>query len=320
MFASALHSPHPSRAAAVAFLCAALHAAPAQRPALDSAQLIADIAALAADSMEGRRLGTAGGARARAYVTRAFARVGLVPRADSFPWPSGVTGATGAERQGVNVLSELSGTKYPHRYVVVSAHYDHIGIRDNTIYNGADDNASGTAGVLALAHWFKAHPPENSIIFALFDGEESGELGSKAFVAKPSVPIEAIIANVNLDMVGRNAKGELYAAGATPWPVMKPLLDSIVAVAPVHLRLGHDDGIGQNNWIHQSDQGAFHDARIPFVYFGVEDHPDYHKPTDKLNGIQAGFCYRSVQTVAEFVGRLDAALDRVAAVRTARTP
>ncbi len=273
-------------------------------PALDSARLVADISALAADSMEGRRIGTPGGARARAYLLRAFARIGLTPARDSFP--SHFTAkARAGETEGVNLTGVIRGTKQADRYLIVSAHYDHLGVRDGVIYNGADDNASGTAAVLAMAQWFKAHPPEHSIIFALFDGEESGLLGAKDFVANPPVPLDRIVADVNLDMVSRNVNGELYASGATPNPSMKPLLDSIAAIAPVKLLLGHDTGIGENNWIQQSDQGPFATKKIPFMYFGVEDHPDYHKPGDKIGHIEPGFYYRCVQTIAEFVRRLD---------------
>ena len=282
-------------------------------PQLDSARLIANLSTLAADSMEGRRIGTPGGARARAFLLREFTRIGLAPAKDSFPAPFVAKGRAG-EVSGVNVVGMLRGTKHADRYLVVSAHYDHLGVRNGVIYNGADDNASGTAAVLAMAQWFKAHPPENSIIFALFDGEESGLLGAKAFLETPPVPLERIVADVNLDMVSRNEKGELYASGASPYPVMKPLLDSIAKIAPVKLILGHDTGAGQDNWIQQSDQGPFHTKKIPFVYFGVEDHPDYHKPGDKVGHIEPGFYYRCAQTIAEFVRRLDRGLDRVAAV------
>lgn len=288
-------------------------------PVLDSTRLLADISALAADSMEGRRIGAPGGARARALLLRALVQAGLAPVAGGFSLPFRASGRGGARLEGVNLAGMVRGTKRPDRYMVVSAHYDHLGtgraVNGDSIYNGADDNASGTAGVLALARWFRVHPPENSILFVLFDGEEAGELGSKAFVEHPPVPLADVIANVNLDMVSRNASGELYAAGAALYPVMRPLLDSLVAVAPVSLRLGHDTGRGQDNWTSQSDHESFHVMRIPFVYFGVEDHADYHTPRDEVERIQPGFYYRAVQTVAEFVTRLDKALDRVAAVR-----
>ncbi len=304
-------------------------AAHAQRtpalPALDSARLVADLSALSADSMEGRRVGTPGGARARAWLQRAISRIGLVPAADSFAQPftfSGRGGAATNGMNGVNMVAIVRGTAHPDRYIVASAHYDHVGVRapgvnGDTIYNGADDNASGTTALLAIAAWAKAHPPENSIIFAWFDGEEAGERGARAFVEHPPVPLEKIMANVNLDMVGRNVKGELYAAGATPFPVMRPLVEATAKVAEVKLLLGHDSGVGQNNWTNQSDQGAFNDKKIPWVYFGVEDHPDYHKPSDEFSRIEPAFFVRAARTVADFVRRLDAGLDGVAAVRAA---
>jgi hypothetical protein len=287
----------------------------ARRPALDSVRLMADISALAADSMEGRRIGTPGGARARAYLLRAFSGIGLTPLGNGFATSFSVTARGLASTDGVNLVGLVRGTRHGDRYIVVSAHYDHLGMRGTEIFHGADDNASGTAGVLALAQWFEAHPAENSLLFVLFDGEESGDLGSRAFVTRPPVPIDGIVADVNLDMISRNARGELWVAGASPFPILKPLLDSTAAASGVILRLGHDTGAGQNNWIQQSDQAAFADKRIPFAYFGVEDHPDYHRSTDTVDRIQPGFFYRSVQTVADFITRLDRALDQVAAVR-----
>jgi hypothetical protein len=298
-------------------LRAPMPGAPPDVPALDSARLIADISALAADSMEGRRIGTPGGARARAFLLRAIAAIGLSSVRDSFPMHFSVKQPAGTVLDGVNVAGVIRGAMHPNRYIVLSAHYDHLGVRNGAIYNGADDNASGSAAVMAMARWFKLHPPENSIIFAWFDGEEEGLLGARAFLGDPPVPIGSIVANVNLDMVSRNVNGELYASGATPYPVMKPLLDSIAAIAPVKLLLGHDTGMGESNWIGQSDQGAFYSKQIPFVYFGVEDHPDYHKPGDKVEHIQPGFYYHCAQTIAEFVRRLDLGLDRVALVRAA---
>jgi hypothetical protein len=291
------------------------HGAPPAIPVLDSARLLADMSALAADSMEGRRIGTAGGARARAFLLRAITAIGLSPARDSFPMHFSARSLLAGAVNGVNLAAVVRGTVHADRYVVLSAHYDHLGVRDGAIYNGADDNASGAAALLEMARWFKAHPPANSIVFAWFDGEEEGLLGAKAFLERPPVPVGRVVANVNLDMVSRNVKGELYASGATPYPVMKPLLDSVAAIAPVTLLLGHDTGLGESNWIQQSDQGAFASRGIPFVYFGVEDHPDYHTPRDTMAHIQPGFYYRCVRTITEFVRRLDSGLDRVAAVR-----
>ena len=292
---------------------------PATLPALDSARLLADISVLAADSMEGRRVGTPGSARARAFLLGEFARIGLAPLTDSVPSPFTIRGRTGLgpEVSGVNLLAVIRGTVHPDRFIVLSAHYDHLGVRDGQVFNGADDNASGTCAVLAIAQWLTAHRPENSVIIALFDAEESGDLGSKAFVANPPVPLARMAADVNLDMVSRNAKGELYAAGGTPNPVLRPLVDSVAALAAVKIIQGHDGAkAGQDDWTQQSDQGAFATRKVPFMYFGVEDHPDYHRPTDKVEHIDPAFYYRATRAIAEFVVRLDRALDRVAAART----
>ena len=277
-------------------------------PALDSAQLIRDLYNLAADSMEGRRIGTPGGERARTYLLARLKAIGNPPlQGSDFAVPFTTQGRGGNAIAGTNLVAVVKGTRTPDRYIVLSAHYDHVGVRNEQIYPGADDNASGTTAVLAIAAWLMAHPPAHSVIIALWDGEETGLLGSRAFVASPPVPLEKIIANVNLDMVGRNEKGELYAAGTTPNPQFKPLLDATIKVSEVTLKAGHDSGGGHEDWTTQSDQGSFNAKKIPWIYFGVEDHPDYHKPTDFPNRIEPGFFFRSATTVAEFVRRLDVA-------------
>ncbi len=300
---------------AIAVACARGTASAAQSPAggalpaLDSARLIGDLFRLAHDSMAGRGAMTPENAKARAWLVSEFRRIGLEPVGGSYeqPWVRPRRNSADSLR-GANVLGQLRGRTDAAKVLVVSAHFDHVGTRNGQVYNGADDNASGTAAVLAMAAWFKAHPPAHTIIFALWDAEESGLQGARAFVAAPPVPLAAIAANVNLDMVSRNEKGELYAAGATPWAQMRPLLDALVPRAAVKLMLGHDSGGGQEDWTNQSDQGAFNQAGVPFAYFGVEDHPDYHKPTDDPEKVEPGFFYRSARTIAGFVVALDAAV------------
>jgi Zn-dependent M28 family amino/carboxypeptidase len=193
---------------------------------------------------------------------------------------------------------------------VVSAHFDHVGVGravdGDSIYNGADDNGSGTVTLLAIARHFMKAKPAHSILFALVDGEESGELGSKALVANPPVPLEKMLIDINMDMVGRNIHNELYAAGPSKYPQLRPLAEAAAACspAPVILKIGHDSG-GREDWTNQSDQGAFHAKGIPFVYFGEEDHPDYHKPGDSADHLMPGFLVSSARLVADFVRRFD---------------
>lgn len=277
---------------------------------LDAARLLADARTLSSDEMEGREAGRPGGARARDYVAGRFKEAGLKPFGASYLRPFKFTRRGEATpREGANVVGHVAGTARPDRYIVLSAHYDHVGVRDGQVYNGADDNASGVAGLLAAAAHFARRPPKHSIIFVAFDAEETGMNGSRRFVEEPPVPLKQIALNVNLDMIGRNERGELYAAGAHHSPHLRPLVERVAARAPVKLRQGHDDPrLGPNDWTFQSDHGSFHRAGVPFLYFGVEDHPDYHRPTDDFERLSPDFFVRAAETVLAAVELLDAEL------------
>lgn len=280
-------------------------------PAIDAGELLADVRALSSDAMEGRGAGTPGGERARAYVVGRFKESGLKPFGASYLQPFKFTPRREtAEREGANVVGYVRGSSRPERFIVVTAHYDHLGVRGRQIYNGADDNASGVAGLLAVARRFARRPPRHSIIFVAFDNEEDGGGGSRKFVADPPVDLGAVVLNVNLDMIGRNDKGELYAVGAHHYPFLKPYLERVAATSRLRLLQGHDDPArgAQNDWTFQSDHGAFHRAGVPFVYFGVEDHADYHQPTDDFERITRDFFTRAAETVLAAVELFDAEL------------
>jgi len=116
----------------------------------------------------------------------------------------------------------------------------------------------------------------------------------------------------NLDMISHNERGELYAAGAYRTPALRPLLEQVAARARVRLLLGHDrPEQGHDDWTNQSDQYAFEKAGLPWVYFGVEDHKDYHKPSDKFDSITPAFFVHAVETLLDALKTLDANLDRV---------
>ena len=290
-------------------IASTVHAAP--KP---GANALNDVRVLSADSMEGRAIGTPGGAKARAYIAKRFGQIGLRPQGKSFEQPFTFKPRYfGKDVTGVNLVARIPGTSSSDKVLVVSAHYDHLGVRKGEVYNGADDNASGVAGLLAVAEAFKAKPPRHTVLIVAFDGEESGLRGAKAFVADPPVPLASIGLNVNFDMISKNAKGELYVSGAGPQPWLKPVLSSVAKTAPVKLKLGHDtDAQGkENNWTQQSDQGPFAVAGVPWVYFGVEDHPEYHKPTDDFATVPPDFFKRAVTTVVMATRALDDDLDRI---------
>ena len=289
---------------------AATRPAGARAPGIDAEQLRTHVRVLADDSMGGRRTGSEGNERARRYIERVFAAIGASPIGASFVHPFTFESRSGTVR-GVNVVARIAGSERPDRVIVITAHYDHLGERNGQIFNGADDNASGVAAMLALAHVFAASPPRHTIVFAALDAEESGLRGAHAFVQDPPLPLASIALNINLDMVGRNDAGELWVAGTHHTPALRPTVERLAADVPVRLRIGHDrPGVpGQDDWTGSSDHGAFHARGIPFLYFGVEDHADYHKESDEFAGIDPDFQLRAARTIAAIVIALDGGLE-----------
>jgi Zn-dependent M28 family amino/carboxypeptidase len=215
------------------------------------------------------------------------------------------------EGEGANVLGMCVGSEPKRPYFVVSSHYDHLGIRDGQMYPGADDDASGVAVMLEIAAFCQKTPLRHSIVFAAFDAEERGLQGAKAFMVKPPVPQDRIGLDVNLDMVSRNDRREIFVTGTYHYPELKAVLDEVARRAPITVLFGHDKPVaiagGVEDWTNQSDHGPFHAAKIPFVYFGVEDHADYHKPTDTADKINRGFFVDVAETILDAVIALDRA-------------
>jgi|SRR5215217_3771748 len=268
---------------------------------------VEDIRILSADDMQGRLVGSPGGAKARAYIDGRLREIGLTVVEQPFIFK----GRDGKPISGVNLIARVDGTAKGGKAMVVTAHYDHLGIQDGQIFNGADDNASGVAGLLAVAEGFKAAPPKHTVYIVALDGEETGLRGARAFVETPPVSLADIALNVNFDMLSKNAKGELYAAGGSPNAWVKARLDALAPTVPVTLKQGHDTGKADDidNWTFQSDHGAFAKAGVPWVYFGVEDHPEYHKPTDDFATVPQDFFKRAVATVVVATRAFDDQLD-----------
>jgi len=163
--------------------------------------------------------------------------------------------------------------------------------------------------LLEMAAQCMAQPFRHDLVFAAFDAEEGGLHGAAAFVSAPPLPRDRLALDVNLDMVARGDKGEIYVAGTHHYPRLRSLLEPVAARAPIRVLFGHDlPGSGHEDWTLQSDHGRFHQAGIPFVYFGVEDHPDYHQPSDTADKINPDFFVKAAGVVLDALRTLDAGL------------
>lgn len=187
-----------------------------------------------------------------------------------------------------NVVGILRGRSRPHEYVLIGAHYDHVGVMaraaagTDSIYNGADDNASGTAGLLLIARALAQlpKPPSRSVVFVAFSGEERGLLGSYAFVQSPPLPLEHCVAMLNMDMIGRNHPDSLSVGFRGQW--LEPILQEQNRALPRPFLLGHQ----AEEFFGRSDHASFAARGIPVLFFFTGLHEDYHRPSDhaeKLN-------------------------------------
>lgn len=309
-------------AAALALSLAACESAkptPDAQRSFDGAAAVAMLEALSADALEGRASGTPGNAVAREMITARMTEIGLEPVGESleqnfvFGSFSGEGADTGPTKPGVNLVGKIEGTGEGGKILLVTAHYDHLGVRDGEIYNGADDNASGVVAMLALAEYFAANPPEHDVWFVAFDAEEQGFGGSRAFVDEWSDALPGIGLMINLDMVSRSDTNELWASGTSHRPWLKPLVEGVAAKAPVTLQMGYDgSNEGQDDWTTMSDHAPFHMRGVPYIYLGVVDHPDYHKPTDDFDKVPQEFYLNAIETVILLAVAADEGLDTLA--------
>jgi hypothetical protein len=198
--------------------------------------------------------------------------------------------------QGSNIVAMLEGTDKKQQAVVISAHHDHVGRRiDGDAFNGADDNASGTAGLLELAECFARGPrPRRSIIFLSVSGEELGLWGSAWFADNPTWPLDRIVANVNIDMIGRaEALGEGTGIQVTPSKdhEMYSSLVRRAAGLAAHLSVTLSSG---DAYYQRSDHYNFAKNGIPVVFFCDGEHPDYHQVSDHADRLD----YPRMETIA----------------------
>ena len=275
---------------------------------LDSLQMITDLQQLSSDAFKGRQAGTPEIDLSHALIQNRLRQAGIDSLATGYFQSFTLNAVTHN-----NLLGVIKGTARPDKYIVMGAHYDHVGVRasDGDVYNGADDNAGGVAAVLAAAKYFKANPPKHSIIFALWAAEEVGLRGSKYFTDNlpGTLTLSQLKFNLNLDMIARSDNNKIWACGTYHYPTYKYLVDSLQGRTVVELKAGYDSPSSPQNWTNLSDQGSFHAKGIPFLYLGVEDHADYHKVTDEFSKIVPAKFNENANIAAQMMLLLDRKLN-----------
>lgn len=290
---------------------------------VDASEMLHLAQVLSSDALAGRASGTPGNEGARGFIHKRFEEIGLLPlpgfNAYTHTFPIVPREADAEPVLGANLIGYIPGkTPGAGPMMVITAHYDHLGVRDGEIYNGADDNASGSAALVAVAEYFASHRPQHDMLIAALDAEEIGFLGARALVRMEEIDFSRAGLNLNFDMVGRSEPGELYVAGTYHTPALAEIIADIAADAPVTLLMGHDrPEQGSHDWTLQSDHALFHQMGIPFLYFGVEDHPGYHQPSDVFEDLTLDFYVRAADTLVMAAHSADVNLQKIHALRAA---
>lgn len=280
---------------------------------IEEKNIQAHVKTLAADDMEGRFTGSAGERKAMEYIQKQFKSLKLDAKGDKgtyiqeFTFKSGAH-STGEEGKAHNVIAYLDNQA--DKTIVIGAHFDHLGFGENgssldanpkgKIHNGADDNASGVAGVLELARYFAKNKVKESsnFIFICFSGEELGLYGSKYFTENPTVEAGKINYMINMDMIGRlPANKTITVSGTGTSPVWENALKTINTTLVIKT---DSSGVGP------SDHSSFYLKNIPAVHFFTGSHSDYHKPGDDSDKINYAGEKEVLETIIALIEKLDA--------------
>ncbi len=277
----------------IAAFMLAIGAVSAQNINISEKKLHKHISYLASDKMKGRCTGSPEEILASAYIAKQFKKIGLTPKGDDGTYfhafvfkkstdPHGGVAEDAPQVHSRNVAAYLDNGA--DNTIIIGGHYDHLGLGydhnsldanpEGKIHNGADDNASGTAGVIELARYFAKNgvKEQHNFLFLCFSGEELGLYGSKKYTETPTIDLSKVSFMVNMDMIGRlNAEKKLVVGGVGTAPDFVPTLKGLKTVLSIKL---DSAGVGP------SDHTSFYLKNIPVLFFFTGQHSDYHKPTD----------------------------------------
>ena len=266
---------------------------------------------LSSDELEGRYPGSKGSDLAIDYIATDYKRSRLSPLgSDDYLQFFDFTNQQGEKIKIPNVVGMVPGTTLKDEYIVIGAHFDHLGyggahsgsleMNSSAIHNGADDNASGIAGMLELASKLSSERKKikRSLVFIAFNAEEQGIFGSKYFVKNSPVNTSNIITMINLDMIGRLNNLSLNISGTGTSPLFNNILDKISKKHYLNINK-NPEGFGP------SDHSSFYSNNIPVLFFFTGGHSDYHKPSDDWNKINSSGQKKIVDMIYDVVLEID---------------
>lgn len=270
---------------------------------------------IASDEMEGRDTGSKGQKKAGEYMVNYYRNLGIsYPKALGSYYqtvPSSFMKKRGGGNlpDSENIMAFIEGSEKPEEIVVISAHYDHVGTKNGVVYNGADDDGSGTVAVMEMAKAFQeakkaGNGPKRSILFLHVTGEEHGLFGSEYYTDNPVFPLANTVVDLNIDMIGRDdpdnrGKQYVYVIGSD---MLSSQLKAINEEANrktnnLELNYKYDDLNDPQQLYYRSDHYNFAKNNIPVAFFFDGIHEDYHKPTDDPDKIDYKLLEKRTQLV-----------------------
>ncbi len=269
---------------------------------------------LASDAMEGRETGTPGIEKAAVYLETEFKRLGLRPGNGENFRQEYVTPEENLN--ACNIIAQIEGNTHPNEYVVVSAHYDHLGMYNGIIYNGADDDGSGTTALLAIAESLMrlkkmGKGPERTVVFIAFSGEEKGLWGSSYFSDHPTLPLDKVSCDINIDMIGRidpdrttpDRNHYVFIVGQSRLSSETSKILNTLNSKTQRLTLDEkfDHKKDPNRIYYRSDHYNFAKKGVPVVFFydGMLG-GDYHEPTDDIELIDWEIYHKRSNFILDF--------------------
>lgn len=281
---------------------------------ITSEELKTHLYIFAADDMEGRMTGTNGLNKSAEYLRNYYIDEGIVGpiEKDNYyqPIPGEYFGKGSKGEPSQNVIAFIKGSEKPEELIVVSAHYDHVGEHDGEIFNGADDDGSGTVAMLEIAQAFKkasenGNGPKRSILFLHVTGEEIGLYGSKYYTENPLFPLENTVTNLNIDMIGRigsekpGNKNYIYLIGSDKLSQDLHDLSEEVNKKFINLEIDYtyNEDDDPNRFYYRSDHYNFAKNNIPVIFYFNGTHEDYHQPSDTPDKIEYELLAKRAQLI-----------------------